>query len=505
MQNLFILDIILPAGKGAKNMKKKYKAICTLKENSQEYTIYRNLDNNRFYKEIDGKYEKLSLEDSKFYKGIEKISDKINHDEKIKIRKENIRKAGKFTYKAATVLLILSLLGVGAHAYYVQTTPRREYKHSEKTEDDVMQLFIKSMELNRTINQSCAEDIKKYLKVFVDECNNLGIDNDKNYIKIAKMLYVMNFSDKESLSYGDLCEMFDFRNGNFIAAELYNHLEKVTFNYRYNTIANYLYFNEDVKRDVLSGNSVKIEINDKTFNLNLKKLDKNDEELYDLLNENVCECLGINDPNSYLCRANMFSSVIEKYSYNKELFYYYELQEDGNLKNVSYREYFKKLALLVYTEGDELDYNNEKDRALVYLYMEALRLNFGRQWTDEPTEYILLSIVNGDNLYLPIISQEDLLRYLNGRPLDIESLVELGELAMMGEETLGYLQELNKCFKVEVSLGNLSQEEYEYFVDMVIEAIEILYPERLEEFTEANLYNNSLEGFELKLFPDNKL
>lgn len=88
-----------------------------------------------------------------------------------------------------------------------------------------------------------------------------------------------------------------------------------------------------------------------------------------------------------------------------------------------------------------------------------------------------------------------------GGDFPTENIVDFWDIVFMGEESLGCLQEINKCLKIEASLGNISQEEYENFVELVVGAIEMLYPERLEEFKEANLYNRSMEGFELKLIP----
>lgn len=495
----------MPIGKGEDNMEKKYKAVCTIKENAKEYVIYRNLNNNRFYKKIAGKMVRLPLEDDKFYKGMETLNDKISCDKQIKIKKEKKRKAGKLATKGIAALLVISLLGCAVHENYIYNTPKREYKHSEKTQDDVMQLFIKSMENNKSISRACARELKRYLEVFVDECNKLGLDNDEVYIKIAKQLRLKDFYDNEVLFFGDLCDIFDFRNGKFIAAQLFSYLNDASFNYQYNTIAKFLYFSEEGRKDLLSGNKIKVDINDEVYEINLKDLDKNSDELYDLLDRYVDQKLEIKDKTSYLCRANIFSSVIEKYSCDMEMLLYYELQEDGKVENVTYREYFKKLADLIYTERDELDYSNATDRSLVYLQIEALRLNFGEQWEEEPTEYIMDSILQGNIFFSQIITPMDLFRYLNGKPLDTNLLVDQWDLILMGEESLGCVQELNKCLKVEVALGNLSQEDYKYFINRVIETIELLYPERLEEFKEANLYNNSIGGFELRLFPSREL
>lgn len=395
-------------------MKIKYKAICTLKENSKEYTIHRNLDNNRFYKEIDGVYEKLSLEDGKFYKGIEKINDKIGHDKKVKIRKENIRKATRFTSNAAILLLASTLLCTAMYASYVENTPKRDYKHSEKTENDIMDLFIKSMEKNSTSNAASINEMKKYLQVFIDECSNLGLENDEVYINIAKQLRVMDFNNKDSLSYKDLCEIFDFRNGKFIAEQLYSYFEDVSLDCRYNKIANYLYFNETTKKSLLSGKKIEIIIDGKEYSLNLKDITKNDRELFDALDKYVSQIVDTDSLDSCVFCSNIFSSILEEYYHDFGISVYHERQEDGTLLNVSYREYYKKLAKLIYTEGEELDYSNKTDRELLYLYVEALRLNFGYQYEKEPTSFILDTFLSSDDFLLPVIGSANFLRYLNG-------------------------------------------------------------------------------------------
>lgn len=501
MQILIILGIILPAVEGEKSMEKKYKPICTLKENSQDYTIYRNLDNNRFYKEINGNYEKLSLEDGKFYKGIERINDKIAYDNKVRVREENIRKAGKFTLNAAITLVVVSLLGCAGHSLYIESAPKREYNHSEKSENDIMRLFIESMKLNSTLKSDNYNEIKRYLEVFVDECERLGIENDEVYIKIAKQLRLSDFCEDEVVSYKVLCKIFDFRNGKYIAAELYSYLKGISLNSEYTSIASFLYFNDEGKRAVLSGKDVKLDINGKVYDLNLKNMTKNDDELFTLIDTYVDQFVETVEPFSSEVRSNIFSLVIERFYDESELSLYYELQEDGSVKNVSYREYYKKLAELIYKDESEFDYSTQTNRELVYLYIEALRLNFGYQWTDDPVEYILQTFLLDHELFLPVIGSENFLRYLNGAPLELDSLVELWDIGLMGEETLGCLQELNRCLRVEVSLGRLSQESYDYFITSVVETIEILYPERLEEFKDANLYNKPIEGFKLRLIP----
>ena len=344
-------------------------------------------------------------------------------------------------------------------------------------------------------------EIKRYLEVFVDECERLGIENDEVYIKIAKQLRLSDFCEDEVVSYKVLCKIFDFRNGKYIAAELYSYLKGMSLNSEYTSIASFLYFNDEGKRAVLSGKDVKLDINGKVYDLNLKNMTKNDDELFTLIDTYVDQFVETVEPFSSEVRSNIFSLVIERFYDESELSLYYELQEDGSVKNVSYREYYKKLAELIYKDESEFDYSTQTNRELVYLYIEALRLNFGYQWTDDPVEYILQTFLLDHELFLPVIGSENFLRYLNGAPLELDSLVELWDIGLMGEETLGCLQELNRCLRVEVSLGRLSQESYDYFITSVVETIEILYPERLEEFKDANLYNKPIEGFKLRLIP----
>lgn len=479
-------------------MASRYKKVCILKEDGTYCTIYRDVVNNTFYKMVDGKTEKISLDDKCFYQWISKVNDKITLDKEIKVQKARMK---KISYNAIYAILLATMIGIGARAYYVNNEPKREYIHSEKKEDDVMQLFTKSMEKNHTINQYCANDINKYLQEFVNECNNLGVNNDDNYIKIARQLRLIDLSDQDAISMGNLLEIFDFNNGKFIATELYSYFNDITLNHRYTTIANFFYFNEDAKAKMLTGEKVKINIDDKVFSLNLKDLDKNDEEMYAAIDEYTNDGLDISDPDFCWCRANIFSPLMEMYLYDSEVILYYENYEDKGVRNVSYREYYKKLANLIYTEGEKIDYNNKNDRALIYLYAEALRRNYGYQDKEEPAEYILKTILSKDS-YLPsIIDKVELLRYLNGEEFDVKHFVDFWDICLTGEDSIGIIQELNRCLKAEVYSGNLTQEDYNYFIEMVVIAIEECYPERLEEFKEANLYDRSIEGFKLKLIP----
>lgn len=481
-------------------MKKKYKAICTLKENSREYVIYRNLDNNRYYKEIDGKNEKLPLEDSIFYKKIEKINDNIGRQTKVRIRKENVKKASRITGTAAMSLLIVSLLCTGIHASYVANAPKREYNHSEKTENDIMKLFTNSMMQNKTINQQCAQEVKNYLQLFVDECCKLDIPNDDIYFKIAKQLASLNFEEKNLLTSDDLSQIFNFCNGNFIANELYACHEEVRLNYRYYAITNFLVFNDDIKKSLFMGKPINVQIYGNSFALDLDNLEKNDKNFYSMSNRYINEIFGTDNSNLWVYRSNIFSSIIEKYFCSSQISTYFELEE-GKLLDISYREYYRKLANIIYTEGFEFDYTNKTDRDLVYLYLETLRLNLGCQLEVEPVKLILNTLLLDNNYISPVISSRDFLQYLNGKSLRVSSLVQFWDILLLGEESVNFIQELNRCLKVEVSLGNLSQEDYEYFINMVIDLIEILYPERLEEFKNANLYNKSIENFKLELIP----
>ena len=481
------------------------KTVCSLKEDGKNYIIYHDLDKGKMYKEHDGNYDELSLNELFFYTGIEKINDRLVTDRELKVAQAKVKKVSQGIVLAAVGLSILTIASSAVYNNYQEKEPVRIYKNSEKSDEDILELFKYAMGKNSTLRDEMAEEILRYLRVFVRECNSLGIDNDDIYFKIVKNLSSIDFSDKGSVYYSDLCNIFDFTNGDFIALELYVYLDEARASTHHELIAGLLFFNDEAKIRVLTGKKLNLELKGDKYKVNLNDLTKNTDKFYDLLREYLHETLEIDDESEVSIYSNIFNPILEEYGETSKISIFYEYHDD-ELQNVSYREYYKKLASLIYDEAAELDYSNKKDRELIYLYAEALRINFGEQWTEDPIRFILDSIIaNYNPLIEPAVSPYNLLRYLNGKNLDISDLNYFWDLALMGKEAIPLIQELNKCFKAEVYAGNMSQDNYDEFINEVVEYIEYLYPDQLEKFKDANLYDKSIDGYQLKIIPSYEL
>lgn len=405
-----------------------------VKRKWKKYTIYHDLDKGVVYKEYEGNYEKLSFNDTLFYTDIAKINDNLVEQKEIRVKRAKVKKMSGRIVLAAIGLSVIATMGRGLYSNYQEKEPIRIYKNSEKSTEDILELFNYAMEKNLTLRDEMKENILEYLRVYVKECTSLGIDNDDIYFKIVKKLSTIDFTDQSNVYLSDLSHIFDFTNGDFIALELYVHLDGTRASSQHELLSGLLFFNEDEKVQVLSGKKLKLEMKGKVYLVNLNDLTKNTSEFYDLVYEDICEHLDVSDDDKVAIRSNIFDPIFEEYNENSKISVFYEYHDD-ELLNVSYREYYKKLASLIYQEAGELDYSNKVDRELIYLYAEALKINFGEQWCNDPTRFILDSIIDNYYPFLePVITPYNLLRYLNGSSLELDNLDYFSDLALMGKK-----------------------------------------------------------------------
>ena len=163
--------------------------------------------------------------------------------------------------------------------------------------------------------------------------------------------------------------------------------------------------------------------------------------------------------------------------------------------------YMKKLTDLVYGNARFIDYQNQDDRFIVYLYANSLL--FGEFFNmDIEIPALLYSgvIANKDNVGYQVISQEELYSYLEDPALyTYDNIHLLCQLAYYGEYGIYILQEANLCLLEDLKVGNITQAQYDMFIDAVLTIYSENYPELVDVFRDAALKNKSIDGFQIQL------
>ena len=90
----------------------------------------------------------------------------------------------------------------------------------------------------------------------------------------------------------------------------------------------------------------------------------------------------------------------------------------------------------------------------------------------------------------------DLFGHLSNYDFNYHKLVSLSRLSEY-EIALPLLQEVNMCLKEEVKLGNLTETEYQLFIDDVLDGLMQHGNDDYLRFIEADRKNESIDDFKL--------
>ena len=80
-----------------------------------------------------------------------------------------------------------------------------------------------------------------------------------------------------------------------------------------------------------------------------------------------------------------------------------------------------------------------------------------------------------------------------------DNVTKLSQLAYLGETGIYILQEVNLCFREELKVGNITQEQYDKFMDEIFTILKSDYPELVDFFFDHVIKNKSIDGFQIQL------
>ena len=480
-------------------MKPNLKFVATIYEKGKKSKIYHDTIEHSY--KIIKDNEERKVEDRTtilIIKNIEKYRDNVNRKMKIANIKFGIR-----------LSLFSFLIGISLYfgKNYIESKYADEliYIHSNKEKEDNFLLLHHCIEKNQTISLPFKEDLQKYIYLFAQ------YNSDMSIVKVATKIKSMDFSEEEQVTYSLLLKIFDFSNGDFIATQLY-----FTINDKYNgsglnsyenLITNYLFFNEEAKEKILCGNDLKLEIDGKKYLVVLDNNNSYPPEVYDYLLRYQEEKLNeMHLPKDYVLNSTIFSSIVKAYSINRHISFYYKKEKSGKLVECTDEIYINKLSQFLIERDAPFDYYNKYDRILLYFYLDAIKRTNGYASIKDLSSFIYNTIKKDDLIFsgwISSFSYSDLINFLEYDFFSYNQLCEMWDFAFYSD-AIGILQEFNLCLKIEVVEGNITPEEYDYFIEKVKFILENS-PELFEKFKEANVLNRSIDGFRLELVPENKL
>lgn len=211
-------------------------------------------------------------------------------------------------------------------------------------------------------------------------------------------------------------------------------------------------------------------------------------------------------PKDYVLNSTIFSSIVKAYSINRHISFYYKKEKSGKLVECTDEIYINKLSQFLIERDAPFDYYNKYDRILLYFYLDAIKRTNGYASIKDLSSFIYNTIKKDDLIFSgwnSSFSYSDLINFLEYDFFSYNQLCEMWDFAFYSD-AIGILQEFNLCLKIEVVEGNITPEEYDYFIEKVKFILENS-PELFEKFKEANVLNRSIDGFRLELVPENKL
>lgn len=400
----------------------------------------------------------------------------------------------------ALLLALTSVVKYKTNEYFKESNKEKiEYLQSNRGVEDNLLLLHRSMDKNQTISPVLKNELKQYMDLFAQYDSGMPI------VRVANRIKYIDFSKEESISPCLLKEIFDCKHGEFIAQQLY--WEQQNYFFRSDSyeglLINYLSFHTEDLEKVLCGQDLRFEIDGKKYLVCLDKLNSYYPEVYNYLlefhNEKIKE---IHLPEDYRLGTNVFSPLVEAYSIKEKRSYYYK-KEKNRLVDYTDKFYIDELSKIINEHGVYFDYYDEKSRQLLYFYIDAYkRSKEVSSFSDyqDISSYIYRMIKEVDVksvVRYHYLSYEELLDFIRKDSFSYKPVVNMWDLAIY-PEAVSLLQELNLCLKIEVIEGNITKNDYDIFIELVSSLLEN-NPEEYEKFQEANVLNDSMDGFRLGL------
>ncbi|MCH5167746.1 MAG: hypothetical protein J1F35_07680 [Erysipelotrichales bacterium] len=461
-----------------------------------------------FYKrnlETD-KIEKLSAEDAKIYLNVPILDFAIKEAKKRRqeeIRAYRIEKFRKSEQKRKK-LLITALLGLltitlvgGLSIHAIKDKKLKNNINKIYETSDLSEAFRIIANINKTLSDTQRVEIMEYINILLER--ELS---DECYKNILTCLAYANFSKSDKISAEDLEELFKGNeNKKFLAEQLYNYKNGISLSYnkKYSLIANLISLYEPSTNMLLEGNSINNLLKD-IYEID-DNIDINNEFVEDgdgLEVQKYIEEVENNTLEGITSTTHLASNIFEPYikAYEEMLGCYFYFAKETR-EGISYDIYFKKLCDLVYSK-EELDYNNREDRILVYFYANAYLGVVDENDAISPAKFIM----NGTDSVFSCFDMIDLMVYFSNGDLYLNDAYKFSHLMIgYGDISIPLLQEVNLCLKKDLEEGLILQKDYDRFLKLATENVEIFAPESLDEFKRANDANRSMNGYKLEIIP----
>lgn len=347
---------------------------------------------------------------------------------------------------------------------------------------------------NKTISEENREELCALLTPLAK------VDVDMSFIaNLSLRLKSYDFSTcslKENYAISILEDLLAVSDNGFLARELYCYRNsKAPQSTKDYYISMILTYDEEALVKMLNGQSLSSVLR----SLGYSKEDFND---LDVLREKVMQNMNkrvLVEFDNYVLLSELFngdyqitSNIFAEYTkiFIESEQYYFYFKEGENINDEIYKE---KIKALVNKERKEIDYKNQDDRFLVYLYANSILTDWYSYLT---VEDMLIDGVYNDTS-LNIIDKEDVYRYFTTGELN-ESHLSVVPYLIYSDQYFPLMQELALCFQEEEKEGRLSAsfvEEFITYIDNILYDNIELYPlwERVKR------EGKPIEGFQLKI------
>lgn len=455
----------------------EYKFIKAVTEGEIEYFIY--LD------EVTGNYYKINNDD----KTLLTDDDLKELDIDKNIFRVVDSKKKKFSFKR---LAIIALAGIMLYASIKEHSRDIKYVFDNQTAYGDY-FYLRDYQVS---NETISDELQYKLPQYFEVLANLGIKESK-MVKIANRLGKMDFTGKSELEVISLILDLD---SDFVANELYSYINRTGRGYYQVLISDLFTLERDAARRLINGESLEKLIKElHNVKITTDLITEEEIEVIESINNQTIENLGFGqDPKCLGLNNNIFEEYV-KVGFGTHNFYG-KLTDDG-LENMTPAVYMQKLNDFFYANAKYIDYTNQDDRFLVYLYANSLLYGpFFNMDMETPEVLYQGTVTTIDNIGKQPITTEEMYLYLEEpKFFSYKNIPMLGQLAYYGDMGIYILQEVNLCLGEEVKAGNLSQEQYDNFIDVVLAIYEKEYPELAPIFEEHALKNKSIDGFQIQL------
>jgi len=456
--------------------------IAPLMEGEKEYHVYYDDKTEKYYK-IFGD-EKIELT------GEEELNAKLADKCTYQVVSSKQDKKFKKNFKKLAVLLL-----AGALLYAPIVDHKEDIKYVAQTQSYVGDYqYLRNYQGN---NETLSYDLQIKLPQYIEVLSRLGV-KESRIVKIGNRLRKGDFTGLSEIEV--ITRILGLDDNGFVANELYAYINGTPVPYKQAILTDLFTLEKDAARRLVNGESIDKLVKEMYgVKINSKNLSDKDIEAVRMLGAQIADSLGFVDgTQGYGLNNNIFEEYV-RIGFGTHNFY--GKQTDEGLENMTQSVYMKKLTDLVYGNAKFIDYQNQDDRFIVYLYANSLL--FGEFFNmDIEIPALLYSgvIANKDNVGYQVISQEELYSYLEDPALyTYDNIHLLCQLAYYGEYGIYILQETNLCLLEDLKVGNITQAQYDMFIDAVLTIYSENYPELVDVFRDAALKNKSIDGFQIQL------